>query len=77
VAVSLECSPNSFEIVVSDNGRGVDKKYTSGFGTTLIDTWCRTLGGTWNLSSPEEGGAVLTALIPTRDEARSTPDPTA
>ena len=36
------------------------------FGTTLIDTWCRTLGGTWTRRPRPEGGTVVTLRIPQR-----------
>ena len=52
------------EITVTDDGRGVDPRHASGFGTTLIDTWCRTLGGSWRLSPGTAGGTALTATLP-------------
>ena len=64
VAIAIECPPGYVDITVQDDGRGVDPRRTSGFGTTLIDTWCRTLGGTWSLRPGVAGGASLTARLP-------------
>ena len=65
VAITIESSPGDVVIMVQDDGRGVDPRRASGFGTTLIDTWCRTLGGTWQITPGLQGGTVLTARLPT------------
>ena len=70
VAISIEQSATRVDITVRDDGRGVDPRHASGFGTTLIDTWCRTLGGSWSLAAGDSEGAVLIAHLPMRDEAR-------
>ena len=70
VAISIARLPGEIEIIVRDDGHGVDPRHASGFGTTLIDTWCRTLGGSWSLMPGREKGAVLTARLPARDGAR-------
>lgn len=57
-------SPGSIAITVLDNGRGFDGTPAPGFGTMLVDTWCRTLGGTWQLRPAAGGGAELTARLP-------------
>ena len=64
VAIAIECPPGQVDITVQDDGHGVDPRHAPGFGTTLIDTWCRTLGGTWSLTRGATGGAVLTARLP-------------
>ena len=64
VAITIESSPGDVVITVEDDGRGVDAQHTSGFGTTLIDTWCRTLGGIWHLTPRPRGGTLLTARLP-------------
>lgn len=66
VAISIECPPGRIELTVRDDGRGVDPRHASGLGTMLIDTWCRTLGGSWSLKSGPDGGGVLTATFPVR-----------
>ena len=45
-------------VTVVDDGAGLETGNTSGFGTTLIDTWCRVLGATWSRSSRAEGVVV-------------------
>lgn len=65
VAIAIECPPGCAEITVLEDGREVAPDRTAGFGTTLIDTWCRTLGGTWQLQPSTGHGAVLTAALPT------------
>ena len=48
-----------------DNGGGLPPAgLTPGFGSTIIDSWCRVLEGTWALVSVQGGGARLTAQIP-------------
>ena len=64
VAITITRSAGSIEITVRDNGRGVVPQHSSGFGTTLIDTWCRTLGGSWELRPSAAGGALLSASLP-------------
>ena len=64
VAIAITRSGGNIEISVRDNGRGVVPQHSSGFGTTLIDTWCRTLGGSWRLQPETTGGSVLMARIP-------------
>jgi len=72
VAVAIETRPERIEVTVRDDGQGLDPGYSSGFGTTLIDTWCRTLGGSWSLAPGSDGGGVLTATLPVRSP-RSAP----
>lgn len=43
---------------VSDDGAGLPGEVTRGFGTTLIDTWVRVLGGTWSRGSSPAGTQV-------------------
>lgn len=43
---------------VTDNGAGLPREVTGGFGTTLIDTWARVLGGTWSRRSAPAGTLV-------------------
>ena len=64
IDVSLTCAPDQIQLTVRDNGRGLAATPTSGFGTTLIDTWCRTLGGSWRLGAAPGGGTVLEATLP-------------
>ena len=64
VGIEIITAGPGLRVIVRDDGRGVDAEHASGFGTTLIDTWCRTLGGSWRLTGPPAGGAELTALLP-------------
>lgn len=50
------------EITVIDDGAGLPADVTPGFGSTLIDTWCRVLGATWTLNSPARGSGVRVAV---------------
>ena len=68
VAIAIECSPGYVDVIVQDDGGGVNPRHVSGFGTTLIDTWCRTLGGSWTLTPGPAGGAVMAARLPTGRE---------
>lgn len=50
-------------VAVSDDGVGLSRDVTSGFGTTLIDTWCRVLGAQWT-RRPGATGTVVELRIP-------------
>ena len=55
-----------------DNGRGLPADGpAAGFGSTIIDSWCRVLGGSWQLDEVHGGGARLAARIPARSEPAS------
>jgi glucose-6-phosphate-specific signal transduction histidine kinase len=51
-------------ITVDDDGIGVPSDVTPGLGSTLIETWCRTLGGSWGWQASPLGGARLRAVLP-------------
>lgn len=60
---TVELSGTTVSVAVVDNGRGGASPGEPGFGSAVIDAWCRVLGGTWNLAlSPQ--GATLTATLP-------------
>ena len=50
-------------VTVTDDGIGLSRDVTSGFGTTLIDTWCRVLGAQWS-RGPGAKGTVVELRIP-------------
>ena len=50
-------------VTVADDGVGVSRDATSGFGTTLIDTWCRVLGAQWS-RKPGAQGTIVQLRIP-------------
>ena len=70
VAILVAAEDTDLVVTVLDDGRGVAEDYGTGFGTTLVDTWCRTLGGTWTLRSLRGGGAELNARIPASAQSR-------
>ena len=51
------------DVTVTDDGIGLSHGATSGFGTTLIDTWCRVLGAQWR-RVPGSPGTVVELRIP-------------
>jgi signal transduction histidine kinase len=52
------------ELVVTDNGTGKSVATDApGFGSAVLDSWCRVLNGSWALQFPETGGAQLTAVL--------------
>ena len=73
VAIAIEPRSTGIDITVSNDGKRVSPQHASGFGTTLIDTWCRTLGGSWTLAPGRSEGAVLTAHLPAREASRPLP----
>ena len=64
VGIAVESDSGETRITVTDDGHGIAPGRVSGFGTTLVDTWCRTLGGTWQLRPAAGGGTELTARLP-------------
>lgn len=51
-------------IEVRNDGTSLPAGVTTGFGTTLTSTWCRTLGGMWERTNDDEGGVRLRARLP-------------
>lgn len=49
-------------VTVADDGSGLPRELTPGFGSTLIDTWCRVLGATWSRVAAQAGTTVTVAL---------------
>lgn len=57
-------SETTVSVEVTDNGTGfaqTDK--AQGFGSAVLDSWCRVLGGSWFLEYPPGGGARLVATL--------------
>lgn len=73
VAIDVAVDSGDVVITVLDDGRGLAGDPKAGFGTTLVDTWCRSLGGSWSLRSLRGGGAELAARIPSHDQPRPLP----
>jgi len=64
VNVNLSVHPSMLELRVSDNGRGVAGPPEPGLGSGIIDSWVRSVEGSWQLSFPTNGGAELRARLP-------------
>lgn len=62
--VRLEARRTSLLVRVVDDGAGSSPRARSGFGTTLIDTWCRILGGSWSRGAAPGGGTELRVILP-------------
>jgi len=57
-------SEATVSIEVTDNGTGVAQSDDArGFGSAVLDSWCRVLGGAWVLDYPPGGGARLMATL--------------
>lgn len=57
-------SDTTVSIEVTDNGTGVTQTdHARGFGSAVLDSWCRVLGGSWALNYPPEGGARLMVIL--------------
>lgn len=66
-AASLTISRRGEVLVLrlEDNGtKGLAATAQPGFGSAVIDSWCRVLDGSWSLGSRELGGAVLEVSLP-------------
>ncbi len=63
IAVTVP-SETMVSIKVTDNGTGAEQTDNAGgFGSAVLDSWCRVLGGSWALDYPPEGGARLIATL--------------
>lgn len=58
IAIRYAVPGEALLVTVTDDGSGLERGDKPGFGTTLIDTWCRVLGATWSRSALAEGVAV-------------------
>lgn len=63
--VAITHIPSGIHVDITDNGSGITGPVQQGFGTTLIDTWCRTLGAVWSLQ-PQGQGAIVSVVMPAR-----------
>ena len=61
--VTLEVT-DRLRIRVGDDGVGLPTDPTPGLGSTLLDTWCRTLNGTWRWEESPLGGVCLRVELP-------------
>lgn len=70
--ITIETSPDRHvRVNVTDNGVGAPtaraertEPDSPGFGSAVLDSWCRVLGGTWKLQLTSTGGAQLAASLP-------------
>lgn len=62
-------------LVIENDGRGKPDTLEPGLGLTLVDTYVRTVGGTWDLQFGATSGATLTVTIPLRHGAEQPPEP--
>ena len=57
--------PDSIAIDVTDNGSGLSATSRPGIGTTtVLDSSLEEIGGSWSLSSAEDGGSCVTITLP-------------
>ena len=55
---------DSLRITIDDDGAGIRGAPVPGLGSTLLTTWCHTLGGTWSWEGSPLGGTRLIATLP-------------
>ena len=65
VTVSVERLADHLAVTVDDDGVGPSTDRMPGTGTAIIDAWVGTFEGAWSLAPLPEGGARLTASVPT------------
>jgi signal transduction histidine kinase len=51
---------------IADDGVGNRGESRPGFGSTLIDTWCRVLDGSWSRENAAPNGAQVRVTLPLR-----------
>jgi signal transduction histidine kinase len=62
--VSLTSSPGALEVVVADDGVGIDPSAPAGVGLVSLRERAAELGGTVSVVCPPTGGTVVTAVLP-------------
>ena len=62
--VSIRERAGVLDVFVRDNGAGLPDVVVAGLGSTLVSTWCHTLGGTWSRESLAHGGTLVHARLP-------------
>ncbi len=63
IVVTVE-TDDTLVVEISDNGRGSSESgNVRGFGSAVLDSWCRVLNGSWTLDFPPGGGARLRATL--------------
>ena len=60
--VAVTAATRELTVEITDDGVGLPAQSRPGFGSTLIDTWCRALGGTWSRTVDSPGTRVRVAL---------------
>jgi signal transduction histidine kinase len=73
ISIAIEPESTGIRISIADDGRGLTHDGKPGFGTTLVDTWCRALGGSWQLLPGVGAGATLTVRLPSRSPSVTLP----
>ena len=69
--VTVTLRNGGIDVKVGDDGRGFsDTLPRSGFGSTLMTSWSRSLGGSWSWRPGKTGGVVLEAHLPISGQAR-------
>ena len=63
-SVILTCVDGACDVVVTDDGEGLDGQITPGHGSAVIDAWMAIVGGSWTLEPAPAGGARLRANLP-------------
>lgn len=67
-SVTVSLTAADIVLTVTNNGRRLSPEHSPpGRGTSVINSWCSALGGSWVLSPGRIDGAMLTAHIPRAD----------
>ena len=66
VSINLDCSAEQVTLCVQDNGCGFDPSRITGhtFGLQSMQQRAAALGGTFQVSTPQDGGTTITVLVP-------------
>lgn len=74
-SVALSWDSGQVGVSIEDNGAGFDaSEATAGFGSAVLTTWARVLGGTWNWTSQRGEGTQLIAHFPADGVGVKAPD---
>jgi len=71
VWVELNVEDNTINLVVQDNGRGLQPSENKGIGITGMQERLSLVGGNLLLHSPSEGGTILSASLPMKTPTSS------
>jgi signal transduction histidine kinase len=62
--ISISIASDFLTLTIENDGAPIRSNSPKGLGTAIINSWVRTLNGTWSIENRESGRVVLEAVLP-------------